>query len=439
MGEAVRRKLSEDSTKAVAWRCDPFTFLFTYVSEEALDLLGYLPERWLHEPAFWRDHLHPEDREWVVSFCKEASAKRSSYEFEYRMLAIDGKVVWIWDAVQVIWEGGKQKELVGVMVDITDRKRREQEMQSAYRSVEGLLSNASDYIFTLAVDGTILYINHSRPGVPQEEVVGASVYDFVAPDFRERMKGYVEGVFRTGEPVEGEMLSSEPGGRQAWYWIRLAPLREEGRTVAVVAVSRDVSLRRQAQDALRESEASLRAFLGAVPELMFRIREDGTLLDVKPGLKEAPALPPGRFLGRKLGELFGEIPTRQILEGVRAALASGRPGKIRYPLAVPFPDGPVGEFEAILSPSGEDEVVAVVRRLGGSEEPDISSERLAGQVGSDLGSLLAESLRRCDAVLRVPQLDGDLRKEVEGIARYLERAKGLLRHLQSFWPDPPAP
>ncbi len=80
-------------------------------------MLGYPVEQW-REPNFWVSHLHPEDREWAPAFCEKATAARRAHQFDYRMLAADGRVVWLRDIVSVVTEGERLK-LRGVMVDIT--------------------------------------------------------------------------------------------------------------------------------------------------------------------------------------------------------------------------------------------------------------------------------------------------------------------------------
>src|SRR6185503_14657605 len=129
--EALRREELQyrslvESVLAIVWRADAPTFQFSFVSKEAEALLGYPAERWIADSTFWRDHIHADDRDWVVSFCTKAIGDKTDYVLEYRMIAADGKVVWLRDTVRVVIEDGALKELVGVMVDITERKLAEE-------------------------------------------------------------------------------------------------------------------------------------------------------------------------------------------------------------------------------------------------------------------------------------------------------------------------
>src|SRR5438876_2912343 len=119
-----------NSVEGIVWEADVPRFQFRFVSKQAERILGYPAERWLSEPRFWADHLHPDDREWAIRFCGEALADKRDHDFEYRMIAADGRVVWVRDLVTVVVEADRATRLRGVMVDITERKRAEEERRA---------------------------------------------------------------------------------------------------------------------------------------------------------------------------------------------------------------------------------------------------------------------------------------------------------------------
>jgi PAS domain S-box-containing protein len=121
-GEAVTLL---DQLKAIVWRGDPDTYCFTYVSKAAETLLGYPLDDWIGDPKFWASHMHPDDASWALDFCVMNTNRLQDHEFEYRMIAADGREVWLKDVVHLVIEDGKPVESVGVMVDITDKKRAE--------------------------------------------------------------------------------------------------------------------------------------------------------------------------------------------------------------------------------------------------------------------------------------------------------------------------
>src|SRR3989441_332172 len=137
-----------NSVGGIVWEADAETFAFSFVSEQAERILGYPTERWLREPTFWRDHIHPDDRELAVRLSQQATVEKGGYDFEYRMFASDGRVVWFRDLVTLVVEGDRAARRRGVMVDITERKRAEDE-----RQVRRWVVESTDRV-NLAIQGT---------------------------------------------------------------------------------------------------------------------------------------------------------------------------------------------------------------------------------------------------------------------------------------------
>ena len=89
------------SVDGIVWELDPATFRFTFVSPRAERLLGYPLAQWIEDPNFWSDHIHPDDRDDAVSYCTQCTWAKRDHEFEYRMIAADGRAIWLRDIVTV--------------------------------------------------------------------------------------------------------------------------------------------------------------------------------------------------------------------------------------------------------------------------------------------------------------------------------------------------
>jgi PAS domain S-box-containing protein len=110
------------SINAIVWEAPEGQSGWSYVSDGAVAILGYPVARWA-EPRFWRRILHEDDRARVVT---ESGAAQGDRDLEYRVLAADGRVVWMHDAVRVIRDPeGRVISQRGVMLDITLRKEAE--------------------------------------------------------------------------------------------------------------------------------------------------------------------------------------------------------------------------------------------------------------------------------------------------------------------------
>ncbi len=141
------RQLVETAV-AVFWRRSIRSSVFSFVNHEAEVLLGYPVEHWLTQPNFWIEHIHPEDRLLAESRCAAAAAENLPQQFEHRMIAAEGKVLWLRSFVRVVAGPGRTNELVGVMVDINARKRAQEAAEAANRAKSEFLANMSHEIRT---------------------------------------------------------------------------------------------------------------------------------------------------------------------------------------------------------------------------------------------------------------------------------------------------
>src|SRR5450755_160153 len=132
LSEQRLRQLVE-SAQVILWRGGVDASEFSYINQEAEELLGYPTEKWTSTPAFWMDHLHSEDRALVESYCAATVENRGPQLFEHRMVAADGRVVWLRTSIRLV-AANEIKELVGVMTDITERKRALEAAEDASRA-----------------------------------------------------------------------------------------------------------------------------------------------------------------------------------------------------------------------------------------------------------------------------------------------------------------
>jgi len=133
-------KLSEQQMAAlvhsidgIVWECTPDTFQFTFVSRQAERILGYTPEQWAANPSFWQEHLHPKDAQQAIETCHQAVARRQPYQYEYRMVASDGRVVWIRECGVVLVENDQPLAVRGIFLDVTAQKEAAAELDQLNR------------------------------------------------------------------------------------------------------------------------------------------------------------------------------------------------------------------------------------------------------------------------------------------------------------------
>lgn len=114
-----------NSVEGIVWEAEAKTFRFVFVSRQAERLLGYPVQLWLEDARFWCSHIHPDDRSDVLVTTGLAVAEIREFEMEYRMLASDGRSVWLRSVAAVKAENGEASKIYGVMMDVTARKEAE--------------------------------------------------------------------------------------------------------------------------------------------------------------------------------------------------------------------------------------------------------------------------------------------------------------------------
>lgn len=136
---AVALRASEERFQLLAESINvvPYTFTFgatrlDYVGPQAQALLGYPAEAWTEE-NFWHSHVHPEDIGTALVQDGQLSLAGANYELEYRMIAADGRAVWIRDIVRGGPKGDGGQIGFGVFVDISEIKLRDQQLAQAQR------------------------------------------------------------------------------------------------------------------------------------------------------------------------------------------------------------------------------------------------------------------------------------------------------------------
>ena len=114
-----------DTVEGIVWEAAAVTdtLRFTFVSAQAERLLGYPVTAWLSDPDFYRDHVQPEDHDRVIDSCRELMQEKKSRQFDFRMIAADGRTLWLRNSASVIAEDGQPPILRGLMLDITERRK----------------------------------------------------------------------------------------------------------------------------------------------------------------------------------------------------------------------------------------------------------------------------------------------------------------------------
>ena len=103
-----------------------------YVSPQVDNMFGFSPEEWLTDSRNWIRHVHPDDHR-VIHAAEEASRRGERFQAEYRVIRKDGRMIWVSDTAVVVNSGDARPLMEGIIVDITERKQLETQLQQSRR------------------------------------------------------------------------------------------------------------------------------------------------------------------------------------------------------------------------------------------------------------------------------------------------------------------
>ncbi len=188
----------------------------TFVSNRIKEITGYTPAQFTEDPAFWQEHIHPDEQKEILKELKSATHK-GTYQFEYRFQAADGSYRWFSDHRHLIRPGNRSRRyMVGAWQDITEDRRVRQEgefrMQQMIQSHK--LKALGEVVTGVAheINNPVSFIANN---IPLLEEMWTAVEPILAsdgashPDWGDKGIGYVEVCTNMKEIIEEFKIASQ--------------------------------------------------------------------------------------------------------------------------------------------------------------------------------------------------------------------------------------
>lgn len=231
-----------------------------YVSPQIEALLGFTQEEWLNDPVRWYQQIHPDDKErWSVE-AAELFLLGQPLKSLYRVLSRDGRVVWFHcEAKMVRNQDGRPWFIHGVAFDISELKSAEEALKKSEEMLRGLFESAPDTVVVIDQNGQIVSVNgqvKSMFDYNASDVIGKSIVTLI-PEATQLRELWSDQNSTSSTPSGIELDGRRKDGTVFPIDITLNPMK--GATSVVIAIVRDISRRRLAEEALRDYADRLQA------------------------------------------------------------------------------------------------------------------------------------------------------------------------------------
>ena len=230
-----------------------------YVSPQIEALLGFTQEEWLNDPVRWYQQIHPDDKgRWSLE-AAQMFLSGEPLKSVYRVMARDCEVIWFHcEAKMVRSNDGRPWFIHGVAFDITELKRAEEALKKNEEMLRGLFEFAPDTVLVAGKDGRIVRVNaqvEEMFGYTREELAGKPIEELVPERFRSGHTKYRSDylIEPHARPMGAglELYGRRKDGTEFPVDIMLSPMKSEEGSI-VIAVIRDITRRKQAEEAIKE-------------------------------------------------------------------------------------------------------------------------------------------------------------------------------------------
>ena len=235
----------------------------TFLGAEVEHLTGYAAEDFLRGSVKWQEIVHTEDLPSVkMSYRNAVGERRKVLRVEYRVLHRDGHWRWLEDRRQLMYgPNGSFDYVDGLLLDITDHKRTEEELRATNQKLQALVEASPLAIMAIDKEGHVTLWNSAAErtfGWTRDEVIGR--LNPVVPE--EKMGEFHElreRVLREGGFSGMELTRQMKGGFPIEISLSTAPMRDAlGNITGIMSVMADITERKQIEEALKQSENQLR-------------------------------------------------------------------------------------------------------------------------------------------------------------------------------------
>jgi PAS domain S-box-containing protein len=316
-----RLALAQSFARTGSWEYDTQSAIL-YWSKECEALFGL--EEGTFEGTFndFLKRVHPDDKAYVLSVNMPITEQKQgiALDYEHRIIRVDGETIWVKETAGVVYDQfGTPVKIVGFIADITKEKIAAEAIENEEK-LRQIVNNIDGVFWLMPADrNEILYVSPAIEkifNITQQQLYQHpdAFIEVIHPDDKDRVVKAWEQFYKTGDFNE-EYRILRSNGEIRWVVSNTFPVNnKQGEIIRHGSFVRDITARKTTEILVRDQAERLKALISAMPDMIFIMHRDGTILDILGADQNKLITAPEDLLGRTIHGCFDEHETLRHLE-----------------------------------------------------------------------------------------------------------------------------
>ncbi len=467
---------------------------FSYVSPSCERISGYSPQEFLNDPDLFAGIVHPEDRSRLDETWRFGNETDTVTHLDFRIVTKNGAIRWLSLYCRPLYDRtGRLLGRRGSARDVTERRRLEDEVRQHRDQLEEMVRERSQWLaeanrdlelqldemkrvearlrqreqellesenrlrsmydaapnvafILLDTGGAGARVTEFSPGAEnlsgyrREKIVGQPFHQLFEEGDRESVKNLLDRLCSDGSGFSGEMALSRKSGKRFHAFLSLTPIRDARNNLsAFLAVAIDITIRKNYERALGESEENVRAILDASAMVAMLATTEGRVLAINRQGAELFGVDHHQVLGQSVYDFFPSSIAEHYRSGTEEVLAGGQAcrfqseheGRLLSIQVAPVKDREGGVVRLAVLAQDISREIDLERRLQHAQRMEALGT-LAGGIAHDFNNILSPILGYTEIAMEVIPSDSRAQRMLRHVLTAAGRARELVQHILSF-------